>query len=100
MNYHRLKKQLLPLIAIGLAGVHPSSAMAAKPTIAQVDRPNFIFFITDDQFKEMLNFLPEGEGKNLTPATDTLAAGGTVMDKMYVTSPVCTPSRFSCLTGT
>lgn len=64
-------------------------------------RPNFIFFITDDQLKEMMNFLPEGKGKNLTPATDTLIqSGATVMDRMYVTSPVCTPSRFAALTGT
>ena len=65
------------------------------------ERPNFIFFITDDQLKEMMNFLPEGEGQNLTPMTDRLVKqGATVMDRMYVTSPVCTPSRFACLTGT
>lgn len=64
------------------------------------ERPNILFFITDDQLKEMLNFLPEGEGKNLTPHTDRLATEGTVMMKQYVTSPVCTPSRFACLTGT
>lgn len=62
-------------------------------------RPNIVFLITDDQFKTMMNFYPEGKGKNLTPHTDALAAEATVMERQYVTSPVCTPSRYSCLTG-
>jgi arylsulfatase A-like enzyme len=66
---------------------------------APANRPNILFLITDDQFKEMMNFHPEGKGRNLTPHTDRLAAEGTVMLRQYVTSPVCTPSRFGCLTG-
>ncbi len=62
-------------------------------------RPNFIFIITDDQFKNMMNFLPEGKGQNLTPATDGLSSEATILKNMYVTSPVCTPSRYACLTG-
>ena len=42
---------------------------------AQSRPPNVIFFITDDQYKEDMNFLPQGQGKNLTPNTDRLAAG-------------------------
>ena len=68
-------------------------------TAIDSNRPNFIFFITDDQLKDMMNFLPEGKGKNLTPATDALIADAAILSNMYVTSPVCTPSRFSCLTG-
>ena len=66
---------------------------------ADDDRPNILFLITDDQFKSMMNFYPEGAGKNLTPNTDALAAEATVMMRQYVTSPVCTPSRYGCLTG-
>ena len=62
-------------------------------------QPNFIFFITDDQLKDMMNFLPEGKGKNLTPVTDSLVKDASILTNMYVTSPVCTPSRFACLTG-
>jgi arylsulfatase A len=47
----------------------------------------------------MFNCLPEGKGKNLTPNLDRLAAEGTIMMNQYVVSPVCTPSRFNCLTG-
>lgn len=97
----KIRQYILPSLALLSFCLKPCNAMATKPEIAQADRPNFIFFISDDQLKEMMNFLPEGKGKNLTPATDKLIeSGATVMDKMYVTSPVCTPSRFASLTGT
>jgi arylsulfatase A-like enzyme len=62
-------------------------------------QPNIIFFITDDMYPEMFNCLPEGKGKNLTPNLDRMAAEGTIMVNQYVVSPVCTPSRYNCLTG-
>ncbi len=62
-------------------------------------QPNIIFFIADDMYPEMFNCLPEGAGKNLTPHLDRLAAEGTLLTNQYVVSPVCTPSRFNCLTG-
>ncbi|WP_309381415.1 sulfatase family protein [Cerasicoccus frondis] len=83
--------------ACALAIIAVPESGANEPVLDK--RPNFIFFITDDQFQEMMNFLPEGKGKNLTPATDALAAEGTILENLYVTSPVCTPSRFACLTG-
>lgn len=61
--------------------------------------PNIIFFIADDMYPHMFNCLPEGEGKNLTPNIDRLASEGVLMMNQYVVSPVCTPSRFNCLTG-
>lgn len=62
-------------------------------------RPNVIFFITDDMTRDMFNCLEEGEGKNLSPHLDQLAKEGTLMMGQHVVSPVCTPSRFNCLTG-
>ncbi len=62
-------------------------------------QPNIIFFIADDMYPEMFNCLPEGKGKNLTPNLDRLAGEGTLMMNQYVVSPVCTPSRYNCLTG-
>lgn len=66
--------------------------------------PNIIFIVADDMFAHMFNCLPEGrkangDPKNLTPAIDRLATEGTVMLGQHVASPVCTPSRYSCLTG-
>ena len=63
------------------------------------EKPNIIFIIADDMYPEMFNCLPEGTGKNLTPNLDRLAAEGTIIVNQYVVSPVCTPSRYNCLTG-
>jgi arylsulfatase A-like enzyme len=62
-------------------------------------KPNIIFFIADDMYPEMFNCLPEGRGKNLTPNIDRLASEGVLMMGQHVVSPVCTPSRYNCLTG-
>ena len=65
----------------------------------QIPKPNIIFFIADDMYPEMFNCLPQGKGKNLSPNIDRLASEGVIMENQYVVSPVCTPSRYNCLTG-
>ena len=67
--------------------------------LAAAERPNIIFFIADDMYTDMFNCLPDGRGQNLTPNLDRLASEGTVMMNQYVASPVCTPSRYNCMTG-
>jgi len=67
-------------------------------------RPNIIFIVTDDQHRDQFNFLKEGLDENgnktnLSPNIDRLAEEGVIFDKSYVSSSVCTPSRFSILTG-
>lgn len=62
-------------------------------------RPNIIFIIADDMKRHMFNCLAEGKGRNLTPNIDRLAAEGTLLMGQHVASPVCTPSRYNCLTG-
>ncbi len=63
------------------------------------EKPNIIFFIADDMYPEHFNCLPEGKEKNLTPNLDRLAREGVLMLNQTVVSPVCTPSRYNCLTG-
>lgn len=82
-----------------LAAVFVPLATASAGDVATSRRPNIIFVIADDMRPEMFNFLPEGKGKNLTPTLDRLAEEGVIMEQQYVASPVCTPSRFNCLTG-
>ncbi|SHJ37322.1 Arylsulfatase A [Rubritalea squalenifaciens DSM 18772] len=88
-------RRLYLILAVTFLGL-PMIAQAEEP---EKKRPNILFLITDDQFKHHMNWMPEGKGKNLTPHTDALAAQATILDQQYVTSPVCTPSRFSSLTG-
>lgn len=61
--------------------------------------PNIIFFIADDMQPYMFNCLPTAKDPYLTPNLDSLVAEGTLLANQYVSAPVCTPSRFSCLTG-
>lgn len=73
--------------------------MGQSKDIATDKRPNIIFFIADDMQKYMFNCLPESKDRYLTPILDSLVAEGTLLANQYVSAPVCTPSRFSCLTG-
>jgi len=78
------------------------TVLTAAPALA--DRPNVLFIITDDQERAEFNFLPEGRDergnpRNLAPNIDRLATEGVVFLNQYVSSPVCTPSRYSVLTG-
>ena len=69
-----------------------------------IEQPNIILIVTDDQHRIDFNYLKEGRDKqgnpvNLSPNIDRLSNEGIIFDQMYATSTVCTPSRFSVLTG-
>lgn len=81
-----------------LAETAQSTAAGAPPTAA-VERPNLLFIIVDDLYIDMLNYTSEGRGRNYTPHLDRLAKDSTVMNGQLIVSPVCTPSRYNCLTG-
>jgi len=59
-------------------------------------RPNIILFITDDQDKHSIGAYG---GNSLTPNLDRMASEGMVFHQAFVGSTVCTPSRYSFLTG-
>ena len=61
------------------------------------DRPNFIFFITDDISAEDLG--PYGSSAVKTPNLDRLAAEGMVFDQAYLTASSCSVSRTSMITS-
>lgn len=61
------------------------------------DRPNFLFFITDQQRADWLGCC--GHPVLKTPHIDAIAGKGTVFDNFHVASPVCMPNRASLLTG-
>ena len=85
-----LKAAGIAAIAMGL----PATAKKTNPA-----KPNIIFFIADDMRPEMFNCLGQGKGRNLTPNIDRLVSEGTILTNQHVVSPVCTPSRYNCLTG-
>lgn len=61
------------------------------------DRPNFIFFITDDISADDLGCY--GNEVARTPHLDRIAAEGRVFDRAYLTTSSCSPSRCSIITG-
>lgn len=71
-----------------------SFAEAAEKSDSQP--PNIIFFLVDDYDKPETSVYG---GNVLTPNLDRLAREGMTFTNAHVTSTVCTPSRYTCLTG-
>lgn len=61
------------------------------------DRPNFLFFITDQHRADWLGCY--GHPVVKTPNIDAIAARGTRFDNFHVATPVCMPNRASLMTG-
>jgi N-acetylglucosamine-6-sulfatase len=63
----------------------------------QTRRPNIIFIITDDQRWDSLGVTGHPFAK--TPNLDRLAKEGALFSNFFTTTPLCSPSRASFLTG-
>ena len=59
--------------------------------------PNLLLITTDQQRWDSLSLY--GRGGYRTPVLDRLGAEGRVFDRAYCSSPLCTPTRVSLLTG-
>jgi len=91
-----MKKFIFILLTISLSTI----LVACKNN----KKPNIIFIITDDMYPTMFNNLAEGKttdgvSKNYTPTLDKLIKEGVWLQNVKAVSPVCTPSRYNCLTG-
>ena len=69
---------------------------AVVVTAAQAERPNIIMFLIDDQNPSSIAAFG---GDTYTPNLDRMAQEGMKFTRAYVSSSVCTPSRYSFLTG-
>ncbi len=65
-------------------------------TAARGERPNIIMFLIDDQNPSSIAAFG---GDTYTPNLDRMAEEGMKFTRAYVSSSVCTPSRYSFLTG-
>ena len=59
--------------------------------------PNVLLVVADDIPRNML--ATYGATHRLSPAIDSLSRTGLVLDQAYTPAPLCTPARFSLLTG-
>lgn len=90
-------KQIL-FIALAIISTATGNAYAQAAGPEQVQkRPNVIVIYTDDQGTLDLNCY--GAKDLITPNLDRLARNGTRFSQFYATSPICSPSRASLLTG-
>ncbi|OYP35558.1 sulfatase family protein [Rhodopirellula sp. MGV] len=83
-----------PLLVAILAGV----AIVTHTAAASADRPNIVFILADDQgFGDVGALNPDS--KIPTPNIDRIAAEGMIFGDAHTSSSVCTPTRYSILTG-
>ncbi len=86
-----------------LAALAPAPAPAEADDAAELaaafgdDRPNLIFFLTDDQRNDFLGCT--GHPLVETPRIDALAAEGVLFENAFVTTSICAASRATLLTG-
>ncbi|MCS7469366.1 arylsulfatase [Stieleria sp. ICT_E10.1] len=86
----------LTLTAVAALGVLPLDASPLKAESAA--GPNIIFILADDQgFGDVGALNPES--KIPTPNIDRIAAEGMIFGDAHTSSSVCTPTRYSVLTG-
>jgi len=81
------------------AGALPLAALAARTRAGEppIRRPNFLFFLTDDQgWGDARTF---GHPYLKTPCLDRLASQSARFTQFYVSSPVCSPSRCTFMTS-
>ena len=69
---------------------------AVFSNVVRAERPNIIMFLIDDQNPSSIAAFG---GDTYTPNLDRMAAEGMKFTRAYVSSSVCTPSRYSFLTG-
>lgn len=61
-------------------------------------RPNIVFVLVDDHASHAISAY--GSKVNTTPNIDRIAREGALLEALYCTNSICTPSRASILTGT
>ncbi|MCP5114257.1 MAG: sulfatase-like hydrolase/transferase, partial [bacterium] len=86
------RRDLLRGACAGFAGLLSASAGRAAPP-----RPNIVFVLTDDLRWDGLGIT--GHPFAQTPHIDRLGREGAVFNNFFVTTPLCSPSRASFLTG-
>lgn len=69
----------------------------AAPLLAKDSRPNFLFVLVDDLRYNATGYA--GHPFVKTPNIDRIAREGAIFDNAFVTTPLCSPSRASFLTG-
>jgi len=87
----------VPTRRFGLTRREWMTAAAALPLSAQARRPNIVFILVDDLRWDELRCT--GHPFAISPNADRLAREGVNFRNAFATTPLCSPSRASFLTG-
>jgi arylsulfatase A-like enzyme len=79
------------------AGALAAGSVLGAPVAARQKKPNIVIFFTDDQGIGDISAFESEDFQ--TPNMDRLAQSGVRFTNWYSSSPVCSPSRASLLTG-
>lgn len=74
-----------------------TTAPSSRDTQADTAKPNIVFFMADDWSWPHAGAL--GDPAVKTPGFDRIAQEGVLFENAFVSTPSCTPSRLSILTG-
>lgn len=88
---------MLALVASWLPLAACSAAVPAREAAAPAAPPNLVFLLTDDQRWDALGYA--GNPIIHTPNLDALARDGVYFRNAFVTTPICSISRASLLSG-
>ena len=93
-------RQCLFLAALTFLSCSPLwSAAVVRSTPASIQAPNIIYILADDLGYGDVSCLNPERGKIATPRIDQLAREGMTFTDAHSSSSVCTPTRYSILTG-
>ena len=92
-----LRATLVFTLLLATTGLLGLSACNGVGDNAAVQRPNFLFAISDDQ--SWLHTGAMGDPNVETPAFDRVAREGVLFTHAFTAAPSCTPSRSAILTG-
>ena len=102
MTHRRLRRTLQAAIVLvcsmacaGVESPNPVGDERQGPAEA-VERPNVVFIFSDQQHYQAMGFVDDFYD---TPHLDALAEAAVVFEHSFVTTPQCSPSRSSIMTG-
>ena len=82
-----------------LAGCASLSTSTSLMSAAETQNPNIIYILADDLGYGDISCLNPKGGLIPTPNIDGMAKGGMTFTDAHTSSSVCTPSRYSLVTG-
>ncbi len=95
--FNTIQMKIIFLVICWSFGLLQASSVFSQPASGENRKPNILVIMTDQQNAYMMSCT--GNKWLHTPAMDAMAAAGIRFSRTYVTNPVCSPSRFSLMTG-